>query len=171
MMTSGYAKTNLDEQERIIADWKKERGFVEATVINNDPLKKRDVKQAHSNLFIKTDKEKQQQAERRKFEANRNRKHSYVSQKNVNLTSPKSIDGYKPFFGQYAIPHNTTQTEIVLRLLDEHAYLDVDKLITQAKFKRDSFLVACRTLEKQGRIRIIRSQESGSPVKFLECVA
>lgn len=29
MMISGYAKTNLDEQERIIADWKKERGFLE----------------------------------------------------------------------------------------------------------------------------------------------
>lgn len=171
MMISGYAKTNLDEQERIIADWKKERGFVEATVINNDPLKKRDVKQAHSNLFIKTDKEKQQQAERRKAEANRNRKHSYVSQKDVNLTSPKSIDGYKPFFGQYVIPHSATQAEMVLRLLNEHAYLDVDKLITQAKVRRDSFLVACRTLEKQGKIRIVRSQEQGNPAKFLECVA
>ena len=28
MMMSGYAKTNLDEQERIIAEWKKENGYV-----------------------------------------------------------------------------------------------------------------------------------------------
>ena len=27
MMISGYAKTNLDEQERIIAEWKKENGY------------------------------------------------------------------------------------------------------------------------------------------------
>jgi len=39
MMISGYAKTDLAEQERMIAEWKKERGFVETAVINNDPLK------------------------------------------------------------------------------------------------------------------------------------
>lgn len=37
--------------------------------------------------------------------------------------------------------------------------------MSQAKKKKYS------TLEKQGRIRIIRSQESGSPVKFLERIA
>lgn len=171
MITSGYAKTDLAEQERIIEEWKKEHGFVETTVINNDPLKKRDAKQAHSNLFVKTDKEKQQQAERRRAEANCNRKHSYVSQKNVNLTSPTSIDGYKPFLGQYLVPSDLSQSEIVLRLLQKHAYLDIDKLVIQAKLKRNSFLVACRTLEKQGKIRIVRSQEQGNPAKYLERVA
>lgn len=170
MMTSGYAKIDLAEQERIIAEWKKENGYVDTPVVNNDPLKKQNIKQAHSALFEKTEKDIQRQAQFRKAEANRKRKQNYVSQKDVNLTLPKSIDGYQPFFGQYVIPQSATQAEMVLMLLNEHAYLDVEKLIIQAKVKRDSFLVACRTLEKQGKIRIVRSQESGNPVKFLERV-
>ena len=35
MMTSGYAKTDLAEQERIIAEWKKENGYSEATTVVN----------------------------------------------------------------------------------------------------------------------------------------
>lgn len=170
-MMTAYQKTNLEEQERKIAEWKAEKEFKDQPVTNNDPLKKRDVRQLHSNLFIKSEGEKQRQTQLRKAESNRKRKHNYVSQKNVNLSSPTSIDGYEPFFGQYAIPQNATQAQIVLKLLEEHAYVDVDKLVTQAKVRRDTFLVTCRKLEKQGKIRIVRSQASGSPVKFLERVA
>ena len=35
MMISGYAKTNLDEQERIIAEWKKENNFKDVNITNN----------------------------------------------------------------------------------------------------------------------------------------
>lgn len=49
MMTSGYAKTNLDEQERIIAEWKKENGYVADTPITNNALK---LTRKQSNTFL-----------------------------------------------------------------------------------------------------------------------
>lgn len=50
MMTSGYAKTDLAEQERIIAEWKKENGYSEAApVVNAEPKLTR--KQTNTFLF------------------------------------------------------------------------------------------------------------------------
>ena len=49
MMISGYAKTNLDEQERIIAEWKKENGYVADTPITNNALK---LTRKQSNTFL-----------------------------------------------------------------------------------------------------------------------
>ena len=51
MMISGYAKTDLAEQERIIAEWKKENGYSEDTfVANAEPKLTR--KQTHFYLTI-----------------------------------------------------------------------------------------------------------------------
>ena len=47
MMVSGYAKTNLDEQERIIAEWKKENGYDDTEVVSS--LKE---KTAWNNEFL-----------------------------------------------------------------------------------------------------------------------
>lgn len=49
MMTSGYAKTDLAEQERIIAEWKKENGYVADTPITNNALK---LTRKQSNTFL-----------------------------------------------------------------------------------------------------------------------
>ena len=49
MMISGYAKTDLAEQERIIAEWKKENGYVADTPITNNALK---LTRKQSNTFL-----------------------------------------------------------------------------------------------------------------------
>ena len=49
MIISGYAKTDLAEQERIIAEWKKENGYVADTPITNNALK---LTRKQSNTFL-----------------------------------------------------------------------------------------------------------------------
>lgn len=49
MMISGYAKIDLAEQERIIAEWKKENGYVADTPITNNALK---LTRKQSNTFL-----------------------------------------------------------------------------------------------------------------------
>ena len=49
MIISGYAKTNLDEQERIIAEWKKENGYSEDAPVANNALK---LTRKQSNTFL-----------------------------------------------------------------------------------------------------------------------
>nr|WP_313092782.1 hypothetical protein [Moraxella sp. CTOTU48268] len=49
MIISGYAKTDLAEQERVIAEWKKENGYVADTPITNNALK---LTRKQSNTFL-----------------------------------------------------------------------------------------------------------------------
>lgn len=212
MMISGYAKTNLDEQERIIAEWKKENGYVADTPITNNALK---LTRKQSNTFLfdhspehieRQKKLREEQAARRELgntvtESKKGRKPripqsdlmaKYEAQKRGDIDPNyyySLFDGrvkrksrnapatmidpakHKPFKGQYGKLQEGNLSQKIIVLLVEHDVIDIDALINEHKFNRNSFLQTAKKLEKAELLRIVKENNRGRTAKYLECVA
>ena len=211
MMISGYAKTNLDEQERIIAEWKKENGYSEDTpVANTAPKLTR--KQTNTFLFdhspehIERQKKlREEQAARRELgntvtESKKGRKpripqsdlmakyeaqkrgdidpnyyyslfNGRVKRKSRNAPAMINPSKHKPFKGQYGALTGSNLSQKIIGLLGQHDVIDIDALINEHKFNRNSFLQTAKKLEKAELLRIVKENNRGRTAKYLECVA
>ena len=211
MIISGYAKTDLAEQERIIAEWKKENGYVADTPITNNSLK---LTRKQSNTFLfdhspehieRQKKLREEQAARRssdntateskkgrkprtpqselmaKYEAQKrgdidpNYYYSLfngrVKRKSRNAPAMINPSKHKPFKGQYGALTGSNLSQKIIGVLGQHDVIDVDALINEHKFNRNSFLQTAKKLEKAELLRIVKANGRGKTAKFLERVA
>ena len=173
MMTSGYAKTNLDEQERIIADWMAQHNLTSADVtapnsqiepkpwrcfsINANPASAPKAEVTVTELPKPVTAVKKPTTKGKKAPTNK---------QNIDR-----IGKYKPYRGSYGALKGTNMREKIIALLTQHDYVDIDAVINEHKLNRTTFLQSAKQLEKMGILRILKSPEAGNPAKFLECVA
>ena len=173
MMTSGYAKTNLDEQERIIADWMAQHNLTSADVTApNSQIKPKPwrcfsisanpVSAPKAGVTV-TELPKPVTAVKKLTIKG---KKASVNKQNIDRT-----DKYKPYRGNYGALKGTNMREKIIALLTQYDYVDIDAVINEHKLNRTTFLQSAKQLEKMGILRIIKSPEAGNPAKYLECVA
>ena len=187
MIVSGYAKTDLAEQERIIAEWKKENGYCEdAPVVNAEPKLTR--KQTNTFLFDhsaqhleRQKKLREEQAARRALvntatESKKGRKPrtpqselmaKYEAQKRGDIDPAK----HKPFKGQYGKLQEGNLSQKIIGLLGQHDVIDINALINEHNLNRNTFLQTAKKLEKADLLRIVKANGRGKTAKFLERVA
>ena len=151
MMTSGYAKTDLAEQERIIADWMAQHNLTSA-----------DVTAPKAGVTV-TELPKPVTAV--KMPTTKGKK-APTNKQNIDR-----IGKYKPYRGSYGALKGTNMREKIIALLTQYDYVDIDAVINEHNLNRTTFLQSAKQLEKMGILRIIKSPEAGNPAKFLECVA
>ena len=173
MMTSGYAKTNLDEQERIIADWMAQHNLTSADVTApNSQIKPKPWRcfsisanpaSAPKAGVTVTELPKPVTAVQK---PTTNGKKAPTNKQNIDR-----IGKYKPYRGNYGALKGTNMREKIIALLTQHDYVDIDAVINEHKLNRTTFLQSAKQLEKMGILRIIKSPEAGNPAKYLECVA
>ena len=168
MMTSGYPKTDLTEQERIIADWMAQHNLTSADVtapnsqikpkpwrcfsINTNPAEVTAAVVSKPLSAVKKPTTKGKKAPTNKQNIDR-------------------IGKYKPYRGNYGKLKGTNMREKIIALLTQYDYVDINALINEHKLNRTTFLQSAKQLEKMGILRIIKSTEAGNPAKYLECVA
>lgn len=173
MMTSGYPKTDLTEQERIIADWMAQHNLTSADVtapnsqikpkpwrcfsINTNPaaVSKAEVTAAVVSKPLSAVKKPTTKG-----------KKAPTNKQNIDR-----IGKYKPYRGNYGKLKGTNMREKIIALLTQYDYVDINAVINEHKLNRTTFLQSAKQLEKMGILRIIKSIEAGNPAKYLECVA
>ncbi len=173
MIISGYAKTDLAEQERIIADWMAQHNLISADVtapnsqIKPKPWRCFSINANHASApkAEVTVTELPKPVTAVKMPTTKGKK-APTNKQNIDR-----IGKYKPYRGNYGALKGTNMREKIIALLTQHDYVDIDAVINEHKLNRTTFLQSAKQLEKMGILRIIKSPEAGNPAKFLECVA
>lgn len=173
MIISGYAKTDLAEQERIIADWMAQHNLTSADVtapnsqIKPKPWRCFSINANHASApkAEVTVTELPKPVTAVKMPTTKGKK-APTNKQNIDR-----IGKYKPYRGNYGALKGTNMREKIIALLTQHDYVDIDAVINEHKLNRTTFLQSAKQLEKMGILRIIKSPEAGNPAKFLECVA
>lgn len=80
------------------------------------------------------------------------------------LPSPSK---YSKFTGKYTTQKGDNPARLIMRLLEQHEYIDVDSLVSQLNFNRQAFLVHAKKLEKLGLLTMVKN---GLTVAYLERV-
>lgn len=164
MMTSGYPKTDLTEQERIIADWMAQHNLTSADVTApNSQIKPKPWRCFSINTNPAAVVSKPLSAVKKPTTKG---KKAPVNKQNIDR-----IGKYKPYRGSYGALKGTNMREKIIALLTQYDYVDINAVINEHKLNRTTFLQSAKQLEKMGILRIIKSTEAGNPAKYLECVA
>ena len=173
MILSGYPKTDLTEQERIIADWMAQHNLTSADVTApNSQIKPKpwrcfsiSANPASAPKAGVTVTELPKPVTAVKKPTTKGKK-APTNKQNIDR-----IGKYKPYRGSYGALKGTNMREKIIALLTQYDYVDINAVINEHKLNRTTFLQSAKQLEKMGILRIIKSIEAGNPAKYLECVA
>lgn len=173
MIISGYAKTDLAEQERIIADWMAQHNLTSADVTApNSQIKPKpwrcfsiSANPASAPKAGVTVTELPKPVTAVKKPTTKGKK-APTNKQNIDR-----IGKYKPHRQRYGELIGDTMAQKIINLLDKHQTIDIDALQSEHKLNRITFLMTAKQLEHKNVLRIIKSTEKGNPAKFLERVA
>ena len=149
MMTSGYPKTDLTEQERIIADWMAQHNLTSADVTApNSQIKPKPwrcfsisanpVSAPKAGVTV-TELPKPATAVKKPTTKG---KKAPTNKQNIDR-----IGKYKPYRGNYGALKGTNMREKIIALLTQYDYVDINAVINEHKLNRTTFLQSAKYLE------------------------
>lgn len=186
MLKESNTRTDLVKQEAMIAEWKAENGITDTPVVNSNTIpaftinsSKPKAEPIHQLRPAKNDINHAKQAEyAEKLKAQQAGNldpvyyYSILDGNKIKRTKrqPRKVivdSSYQRFKGKYGKLKGSNTGNQILWVLGEHDYIDVDKLVNEHKFNRQTFLNTAKWLEKAGLLKMIKD---GSKVVYMERV-